>query len=82
MTPRVRTSQRSRPSPGTPDLAACAPPRGALFGFKTEFTNDLVSLSCKKTGNAFPGRKFSQTFKRVQCFVKAKACGSPLGLAG
>lgn len=53
----------------------------ALLGFQTELINDLVSLSCKKTGNVFQGRKFSPAFKRFQCFVKPEQGGSPLGLA-
>ena len=54
----------------------------ALLGFQTELINDLVSLSCKKTGNVFQGRKFSPAFKRFQCFLKPEQGGSPLGLAG
>lgn len=53
----------------------------ALMGFQTELINDLVSLSCKKTGNVFQGRKFSPAFKRFQCFVKPEQGGGPLGLA-
>lgn len=59
--------------------ASC--PGGERLGFKTELINDLVSLSCKKTGNVFQGHKFSQTFKGLQWFIKPKECQSPLGLA-
>ena len=54
---------------------------GCTHGFQTELINDLVSLSCKKTGNVFQGRKFSPAFKRFQCFVKPEQGGGPLGLA-
>lgn len=63
-------------------LAPGALPGGALLGFKTELINDLVSLSCKKTGYVFQGHKFSPTFKCFQCFVKPEEAGSPPGLAG
>lgn len=52
------------------------------MGFQTELINDLVSLSCKKTGNVFQGRKFSPAFKRFQCFVKPGRAGARWGWLG
>lgn len=80
--PVTRTPLRATAGPLESGTWLPAPARGCAVRLQTRLINDLVSLSCKKTGNVFQGRKFSQTFKHFQCFVKAKASRSPLGLAG